>query len=764
MRLVGTLLLAILPLDVFAAEPRTLVDGCHLELVAREPDIVTPIGIAFDHQGRLLVVESHTHKRIEDYTGPSGDRLRLLADSDGDGRLDRWSTFAEGFHHAMNVAVRPDGGVYLVTRGEVHLLRDTDDDGVADQDQLLLRLETEIDYPHNGLSGIALAGDRLYLGLGENFGGAYRLVGSDGSTWADSGGAGTVFTCQGDGSGLQRYATGFWNPFSLCLAGGRLFCVDNDPDSSPPCRLIDVVEAGDYGFRWEYGRAGVHPLQAWDGQLPGTLPMICGTGEAPTAVVFHRGYLWVTSWGDHRIERYRLSQKEDGSYGAELTVVVQGDADFRPTGMTVAVDGSLWFADWVSRSYPVHGQGRIWRLQLPEDMQGRLPPPKQSAADVGNSRLRQLERMRWQRSVSSQELVDLLRGALQSPAADVRLFAVRWIAEARVTELVDDLQQLLDGPPPSERYYLAVLAAIDWFSSEFEYQAGGIADDLLARELRNPRQSVAAHALALRLMSPGYKYLTLERLREYLQSEYEPLRLEAVRTLALREDDKRFSLLVDVANDESQSDAIRAEALVGLSAVAVRYRSLFERFADSDNRVLQREALRVLRLTSQSVPVAKEKPMAGDLAAWQKLLAEPGDALSGRRLFFSPVGPQCSVCHRHGGRGGNVGPDLTNLAQQSSRERPITSILDPSAELAPRYQPWLLQTADGKTHVGLRLPKGGDDGQEPYSDTAGRTFILPSDSILLRQPASTSIMPAGLEKSLTVADLRDLLTFLTVEP
>jgi len=763
MRLVGTLLLTIFPLGVFAAEPRTLVDGCHLELVAREPDIVTPIGIAFDHQGRLLVVESHTHQRTEDYTGPSGDRLRMFSDSDGDGRLDRWSTFAEGFRHAMNVAVRPDGGVYLITRGEVHLLHDTDDDGAVDKDKLLLRLETQDDYPHNALSGFALAGDRFYLGLGENHGFQYRLVGNDGQVIVDSGGAGMVFTCHADGSGLERYATGFWNPFSLCLAGGRLFCVDNDPDASPPCRLIDVVEAGDYGFRYEYGRAGVHPLQAWDGQLPGTLPMICGTGEAPTAVVFHRGYLWVTSWGDHRIERYQLSRKEDGSYGAELTVVVQGDGDFRPTGMDVAADGSLYFGDWVKRDYPVHGQGRIWRLQLPEDMQGRLPP-KQSAADVGESRLRQLERMRWQRSMTGQKLVDLLRSALQSPAADVRLFAVRWIAEARVTELVTDLQGLLYGPPPSERYYLAVLAAIDWLSSEFEYQAGGIADDLLARELRNPRRSAAAHALALRLMSSGYKYLTLERLQEYLQSEYEPLRLETVRTLALREDDKRHLLLVDVVNDESQSDAIRAEALVGLSAAAVRYRSLFERFADSDNRVLKREARRVLRLIGQSVPVAREKLAAGDLAAWRLLLAEPGDADSGRRLFFSPVGPQCSVCHRHGGRGGSVGPDLTNLAQQSSRERTITSILDPSAEMAPRYQPWLLQTADGKTHVGLRLPKGGDDGQEPYSDTAGRTFILPSESIILRQPASTSIMPAGLEKSLTVADLRDLLTFLTAEP
>jgi putative membrane-bound dehydrogenase-like protein len=163
-----TLLLALFPLAGFAAEPRTLVEGCRLEQIAHDPDIVTPIGIAFDHQGRLLVVESHTHQRTEDYEGPSGDRLRLFADSDGDGRLDRWSTFAEGFRHAMNVAVRPDGGFYLITRGEVHLLRDADNDGVAEQDELLVRLETEDDYPHSGLSGFAWNEDQFFLSLGEN--------------------------------------------------------------------------------------------------------------------------------------------------------------------------------------------------------------------------------------------------------------------------------------------------------------------------------------------------------------------------------------------------------------------------------------------------------------------------------------------------------------------------------------------------------------------------------------------------------------------
>ena len=95
-----------------------------LELVASEPEIVTPVGMTFDREGRLLVIESHTHQNPEDYSGPKHDRVRMFSDSNGDGRLDRWSTFAEGFRHAMNLLARADGAVYLVTRGSVVLLRD----------------------------------------------------------------------------------------------------------------------------------------------------------------------------------------------------------------------------------------------------------------------------------------------------------------------------------------------------------------------------------------------------------------------------------------------------------------------------------------------------------------------------------------------------------------------------------------------------------------------------------------------------------------
>ena len=339
-----------------------------LPTIASDPQIVTPIGLAFDHKGRMLVIESHTHQRPKGYQGPSGDRIRMFADSDGDGRLDRWTTFAEGFRFAMNLLVRDDGGVYVVTRHGVVLLRDMDNDGVAEKQDEILRLETKDDYPHNGLSGIALQpdGKTLLLGLGENHGLPYRLVGTDGTVLTGKDGAGSIFQCALDGHDLRRVATGFWNPFSLCVVpDGRIFAVDNDPDSMPSCRLLQIVWDGDYGFKYQYGRAGNHPLQAWNGELPGTLPMICGVGEAPTTVLPFGGALWVASWGDHRIERYRLVPRGI-SYGAQRDVIVQGGADFRPTGMAIAPDGSLYIGDWVLKDYPVHGRGRIWRLAAPK--------------------------------------------------------------------------------------------------------------------------------------------------------------------------------------------------------------------------------------------------------------------------------------------------------------------------------------------------------------------------------------------------------------
>ncbi len=352
--------------------PRVLDSRLKLDLIADAPQIVTPTGIAIDRRGCVYVIECHTHFRPEGYEGPKADRIRILWDTEDD-HVDHITTFYEGTTATMNLAFHPDGSLYVATRSEIFRLRDTDRDDVADERTRIAHLETTGNYPHNGLSGFAFDFfGNVYFGFGENLGADYKLIGSDGAALLGGGEGGNIYRCRADGSGVHRVATGFWNPFHLCFdAFGRLFAVDNDPDSRPPCRLLHIVEDGDYGYRFRNGRKGLHPFTSWNGELPGTLPMVAGTGEAPSGILAYEsdnlpeeylGSLLCTSWGDHRIDRFRL-QSHGSSFLSTAEPIVVGGENFRPVGIALAPDGSLFISDWVDKSYQLHGKGRIWRLR-----------------------------------------------------------------------------------------------------------------------------------------------------------------------------------------------------------------------------------------------------------------------------------------------------------------------------------------------------------------------------------------------------------------
>ena len=180
--------------------PEVLDPRYVLELFAAAPDIVTPTGCTHDEKGRLLVIESHTHHRPEGYVGPAHDRIRLIEDTDGDGRADRFRTFYEGTKATMGLRRGPagaEGWIYVATRSAVFRIRDTDGDDVADAREDLLALDTTGDYPHNGLGSMAFDADgRLVIGLGENLGVPYKLAAADGSSWSG----------EGEGAALQGRA------------------------------------------------------------------------------------------------------------------------------------------------------------------------------------------------------------------------------------------------------------------------------------------------------------------------------------------------------------------------------------------------------------------------------------------------------------------------------------------------------------------------------------------------------------------------------
>lgn len=369
--------------------PEVTDSSLKIELISQQPDLRTPTGLAVDHQGRVFVIECHTHFRPANYDGPPADRIRLYVDSDGNGVVDKVSTFFEGTTATMNVAAFHDGSLFVATRNEIFRLYDENKDGVSDRREDIAKLETKGNYPHNGLSGFAFdSQENVYVGFGENLGEPYELIGSDGVRLSGGGEGGSIFRCRPDGSKLSRFATGYWNPFHVTSDSfDRVFAVDNDPDWRPPCRLLHVVQGGDYGYRFSLGRRGTHPFTSWFGDKPGMLGMVSGTGEAPSGVLVYRssnlpasyqGTVLATAWGVHSIERYQLN-RVGASVTSATEIIVKGDEEFRPVGMVTAPDGSIYISDWVKRDYELHGHGRLWRLSSKEENAG-VPFPEDSGS------------------------------------------------------------------------------------------------------------------------------------------------------------------------------------------------------------------------------------------------------------------------------------------------------------------------------------------------------------------------------------------------
>jgi len=117
----------------------------------------------------------------------------------------------------------------------------------------------------------------------------------------------------------------------------------------------------------------------------------------------------------------------------------------------------------------------------------------------------------------------------------------------------------------------------------------------------------------------------------------------------------------------------------------------------------------------------------------------------------------CVICHRAGGQGMEVGPDLITV-KNKGRAALLTAILDPNKEVAAQYMSFQVQTRAGEAYLGiiaedtatqltLRMPGGA-------SKTILRADVTGSSS------EGRSLMPEGLEAGLTTQDMADLLTFI----
>ena len=118
-----------------AVAKMTVPPGFQVELVASEPDIVNPVAMTFDERGRVWITESLEYPRQS--AGPGRDRVKVLEDTDGDGKADKFTVFADGLNIPSGVAVGA-GGVWVANAPDILFLKDTDGDGKADTREVVV--------------------------------------------------------------------------------------------------------------------------------------------------------------------------------------------------------------------------------------------------------------------------------------------------------------------------------------------------------------------------------------------------------------------------------------------------------------------------------------------------------------------------------------------------------------------------------------------------------------------------------------------------
>lgn len=334
-------------------------EGFELSLFASEPMVANPIHMNFDARGRLWVASSPIYPHIRPGARPS-DEILILEDTDGDGRADKRTVFADDL--LIPTAVMPDdrGGAYVADSTRLLRLLDTDGDGRADQRRIILAGFGTEDTHHIlhtfgwGPDGWLYFHQSIYIHThAETPRGVVRLMGSG------------IWRYQPETLQTQIVSRGLINPW------GRQF------DRWGQCFATDGAggEGINYAFRGSAFPTAVGYPRIVHGLNPGQ-PKHCGL-----AVIGSRGFpddwqdsLVTSDFRGNRINRFKLEPEGSGYISKQMPdVITTSHRAFRPVDLKLGPDGALYLADWYN---PIinHGEvdfrdprrdthhGRIWRL------------------------------------------------------------------------------------------------------------------------------------------------------------------------------------------------------------------------------------------------------------------------------------------------------------------------------------------------------------------------------------------------------------------
>jgi len=152
----------------------------------------------------------------------------------------------------------------------------------------------------------------------------------------------------------------------------------------------------------------------------------------------------------------------------------------------------------------------------------------------------------------------------------------------------------------------------------------------------------------------------------------------------------------------------------------------------------------------------RDRNKAAHLAELASVL-DRGDVARGRQAFAAGKGT-CDACHRIGGVGGQVGPDLSTIGRIRSGPDLLDAIAYPSNNIARGFDAYNLTMADGRTYFGTVQRETPDTVY--VTPVSGQPVPLARDQIRTMAPSPTSLMPPGLDAVLSRQELGDVIAYL----
>lgn len=240
------------------------------------------------------------------------------------------------------------------------------------------------------------------------------------------------------------------------------------------------------------------------------------------------------------------------------------------------------------------------------------------------------------------------------------------------------------------------------------------------------------------------------------------IRIAALRALAAHPERQVPALLMK--SWRGYTPAMRREVLEAMSRNALRINVLFDeieakrlkagdidplrarQFLQSSNLGIRERAQKLLR---DSLPADRKQVYD----RYQAVLVMDGDAKRGRDVFKK----NCATCHRVAGIGVDVGPDIADTRTKTENAL-LTDILIPNQAIDNNYVNYVVTTKSGKTLTGLLAADSGSSITLKRAE--GQTDVVLRADIDTLESTGVSLMPDGLEKTINLQEMADLLRFL----